>query len=153
LAVKIFSAAYVILRMVFCENSQYLKKINRELETCKKNCTETLKPHSEKDSRPAPAKAFIENNPGKKMRAGSLAAMAGMSVSGFRTAFKAAYGITVHAFVQQQRMLLAFELLRANYLPIKQIAAACGFDHTSHFGRAVKKYYGKTPQQLRQQAS
>jgi len=95
---------------------------------------------------------FIQNNLHTRVTAGSLALKAGMSLSGFRTAFKKEYGLNVFAFTQQKRMQLAFDLIVANYLPLKQIARQCGFKNNSHFSRAIKKQFGTTPAHIRQQS-
>lgn len=96
--------------------------------------------------------AFIQNNLHQKITAKNLAAKAGMSITAFRIAFLQQYGCNVFAFLQKQRMQLAHRLLIQNYLPLKQIAATCGYQHTSHFNRAVKKHFGLPPAQIRQQA-
>ena len=87
---------------------------------------------------------FIGKNLHRKITAKTLAARAGIGVTGFRDAFQQQYGSNVFAFIHKQRMLLAHRLLIENYPPLKQIAAQCGFKHTSHFNRAIKKAFGFT---------
>jgi AraC-like DNA-binding protein len=96
--------------------------------------------------------AFIRINLHQKITAKSLSVKAGMSITGFRDAFRQHSGYNVFAYVKKERMQLAARLLIENYLPLKQVAAQCGYQHTSHFSRAVKRFLGFPPAQIRQQA-
>jgi len=77
-----------------------------------------------------------------------LAALAGLSGYHFHRMFLLSRGIAPHAWVTDQRVQRARELLRGN-LPIAEIAAACGFSSQSHLTRVFRTRIGKTPADYR----
>lgn len=58
-------------------------------------------------------------------------------------------GITIHSYLQRQRLIRAKELITTTQLPFSEIALICGFGSQSHFSAAFKKTYGMTPYMLR----
>ncbi|WP_426954903.1 AraC family transcriptional regulator [Muricoccus radiodurans] len=77
--------------------------------------------------------------------ADALAAAAG-AADRFRLAraFRAAYGVSPHAYLVQIRLLHARHLLAAGERPAA-VAASCGFADQSHLGRWFRRAYGLTP--------
>ena len=61
------------------------------------------------------------------------------------SAFKRSEGMTLHQFILQQRLSRAHELIVTTYLPIGEIAAACGFSSANYFGLIFKKKEGISP--------
>ncbi|MGZ5049877.1 MAG: helix-turn-helix domain-containing protein [Methylobacter sp.] len=63
-------------------------------------------------------------------------------------------GQGIHQFIQEQRLLKAFELLTrpANKTRISQIAYDLGFNSESHFSRSFRRMFGMTPSEARQTA-
>ncbi|MFC7551435.1 helix-turn-helix transcriptional regulator [Pseudoroseomonas wenyumeiae] len=59
-------------------------------------------------------------------------------------AFRAAYGTAPHAYLVQQRLLRARQMLAAGEAPAR-VAAACGFADQSHLGRWFRRAYGMAP--------
>lgn len=62
-------------------------------------------------------------------------------------------GKSPYAYVQEKRVSQASDLLCKSDLPIKAVAAACGFSDQAHMTRALRKALGTTPAQLRKSRS
>ncbi len=60
-------------------------------------------------------------------------------------------GCTPQEFLIRQRLTNAAELMRFTDLPIKTVAAQCGYSNQFHFSQAFKKLYGLPPQEWRKQ--
>jgi len=71
----------------------------------------------------------------------------GQSESTFRRVFKSKYGIAPKKWIIQKRMKKGEALLKNKEYTVQQIAKAVGYENTSHFIKAFKKYYGYTPKQ------
>jgi len=60
--------------------------------------------------------------------------------------FKEVYGITIHQYIRQKRLLCAAEAIRRG-TPVLRAAAEAGFNDYSAFLRAFRETYGKTPKE------
>jgi AraC-like DNA-binding protein len=60
-------------------------------------------------------------------------------------------GCSPQEFLIHQRLTNATELIRLTDLPIKTIAAQCGYPNQFYFSQAFKKCYGLSPQEWRKQ--
>ena len=60
--------------------------------------------------------------------------------------FKAAYGCTVHQYIQQKRLQTAAEMIRQG-VPVLKAAEEAGFGDYSVFLRAFRAAYGKSPRE------
>lgn len=69
---------------------------------------------------------------------------AGISHAQLLRRFKAAYGMTVIAYVLRKRIALACELLETTDLPVRSIALSCGFADEIHFMKCFKREIGLT---------
>ena len=58
--------------------------------------------------------------------------------------FKEHTGYTLHAYVQQKRLLHAKDLIQED-VPVLKAASMCGFSDYSTFLRAFRKFYGISP--------
>lgn len=56
---------------------------------------------------------------------------------------------TVHAYIDELRMKLGWKLLQESSLTIKEISHKIGYQYPPYFTRVFKKYFGKTPQEIR----
>lgn len=63
--------------------------------------------------------------------------------------FKKKFGQTVTAYIRDQRMFLARELLENTELSVTMISAKTGYDNYSAFITGFKKYYGIPPREYR----
>ena len=94
--------------------------------------------------------AYIEENLARDMTLGELAAVAGLSVTHFRSLFRESAGLPVHQYVIRRRVERAKELLAGTKLPISRIAAETGFAHQSHLARHMRRVLGVSPRALRE---
>ncbi len=93
---------------------------------------------------------YIEDKLEDRISLESLAAEAGMSVSGITRKFHAEFGCAPHAYVLRQRVQRAKRLLEApTELPLKVVAANCGFADLSHLIRHFKRAFQQTPMAYR----
>ena len=96
------------------------------------------------DSRIADVIAHINKNLGMELTVDALAQRSYMSKYHFMRLFKQLTGYTVHAYVQQKRLLRATELLKGG-VTAADAAERCGFRDYSTFQRAFKTEFGLTP--------
>ena len=67
--------------------------------------------------------------------------------------FRQAVGTTVHNYLHRARMEKACELLANTEMTITQIAMNVGYEYSSNFTTAFRKYFGVTPKQVRSEQS
>jgi AraC family transcriptional regulator len=89
--------------------------------------------------------AYVEDNLSQDLSLKELAAVAGVSVSHIKTAFRESVGLPVHQYVIQRRVDRAQALLREGKLPISRIAVETGFSHQSHLSYHVRRLLGVSP--------
>jgi AraC family transcriptional regulator len=95
---------------------------------------------------------YIEESLGDRIHLEDLASIAGLSPFHFSRRFKLEFGVTPHAFVIQRKIKKAKALLLKRDLPLKAIAADCGFSDQSHMNRTFRKVLGITPAEYRRSA-
>ena len=71
--------------------------------------------------------------------------ISGYSKLYFERLFKRLTGMTPAAYLQQQRLAHALELLRHTSQPVYEIAAACGFRDSAYFCRVFRRKFGMPP--------
>lgn len=67
--------------------------------------------------------------------------------------FRAATGETVIASIQRRRMERARHLLERSTMPIKEVAATVGIDDLQRFNKAVRRWLGGSPTEVRRDHS
>ena len=72
-----------------------------------------------------------------------------LSISRLSHLFKAKTGLTVGKFRRNRRLQEAMKMLATTNMPIKQIAYALGYRHTSSFVRAFERHTGVSPSDYR----
>jgi AraC family transcriptional regulator len=93
---------------------------------------------------------YIEENLERNLKLEELAAEVGMSVSGLIRKFHADFDCAPHAYVLQRRVERAKRLLGGRSdLPLKVVAADCGFTDQSHMIRHFKRVFQQTPMEYR----
>ena len=75
----------------------------------------------------------------------------GVSVSPYHFAhqFRRSVGRPPHRFMIERKVSRAVALLGETKLPVAEIAARCGFAHTSHLSRQFNRILGQSPAKLR----
>ncbi|MBG0777630.1 MAG: AraC family transcriptional regulator [Desulfovibrionaceae bacterium] len=96
----------------------------------------------------AAARALLEERACEKVALEELARAAGLSPTHLLRVFRAAVGLTPHAYQTQLRIRRARDLL-AQGAPIADVAAATGFTDQSVFSRTFRRFTGATPGQYR----
>jgi AraC-like DNA-binding protein len=98
------------------------------------------------------AQQILSKDPQIKISLEELSAKTGINRTKLCYGFKQMFGLTIHAFLERQRMQRAAFLLATTHKPIKMIAAITGYCNSSRFGVVFKKEFGITPFQYRRQA-
>jgi AraC family transcriptional regulator len=78
-----------------------------------------------------------------------LAAAVHLSPFHFARSFRATTGLTPHAFVTEQRLMVARDRLLREDASVTGVALEVGFSNISHFRRVFRRRYGLTPGELR----
>lgn len=78
-----------------------------------------------------------------------LARRVGVSQTRLKASFRKVTGMTIHNFVQQERMRRASEMLLSGEHYIAEVAYAVGYDHPANFTCAFRKFYGFLPRSLK----
>jgi len=95
----------------------------------------------------------IRNDPFLHFDFHAIAAKAGITYDHYRRLFRAVHKMPPPAYVRDQRMFRAAELLRVTDLRIKEIVCSCNFDSLMEFSRSFKKYSGLSPRAYRKMHS
>lgn len=93
---------------------------------------------------------FIEANLDGNLKLDEIAREAGTSISGLTRKFQLEFGCAPHAYVLRQRLARAQKLLCIDDgIPLKVVAADCGFSDQSHLVRHFKRAFQMTPMEYR----
>ncbi|MEF2071281.1 AraC family transcriptional regulator [Consotaella aegiceratis] len=93
--------------------------------------------------------AYIRAHLDTDLDVGRLASLAGFSRAHFTRLFTAAEGVSPAEYVLTQRMRRAARLLEVSTMPVKAIAAACGFVDPNYFAKAFRRTFGISPTDFR----
>jgi AraC-like DNA-binding protein len=77
----------------------------------------------------------------------NLAGKCRYSPNHLRILFRQTFGVNPHAYRTQRRMARAMDLVSNSELSVKEMAAATGFEHVSHFCTMFRKTFSMTPTQ------
>jgi transcriptional regulator GlxA family with amidase domain len=97
----------------------------------------------------APLHDWIAEHVGADLRVERLAEQAGMSPRNFARIYAATMGVTPARMVEKIRIEAVRRHLEETDMPIKQIAAACGFQQEERLRRAFGRQVGTTPAEYR----
>lgn len=92
---------------------------------------------------------YIKKNYTKKITLGNIARTMFITPQHASRIFKEHMGVTIHWYINELRMVNAFELLLNSNLPINRIAKHVGLDDSRMFNKVFKRRYGKNPSALR----
>lgn len=91
---------------------------------------------------------YIEDHIDRDLSLETLAAIAAVSASHLKNAFRRSTGMPVHEYVVQRRVERAKRLLLQGKLPASEVALEAGFSHQSHMARCMRRVLGITPSVL-----
>ena len=93
--------------------------------------------------------AIMEMNFRYNLPLNAFAQMSHRSLSSFKREFQKLYGVSPGKWLLDRRLEHAASLLRTTTLSITDTMFECGFEDLSHFGRAFKEKFGRTPSACR----
>lgn len=79
-----------------------------------------------------------------------LAKQSSMSLSKFKTLFKQVYGISPYQYHLQQKMNLAFELLKSNKYSVSEVGFLIGYKNLGQFSKRFYKEHNILPSEVKQ---
>lgn len=79
----------------------------------------------------------------------NIAKNAGISVSYLKKLFRREFDISPMKYVQKERMLIARQMLRNQYLFISEVGERCGYHDSNYFSRIFKQIHNVTPAEFR----
>jgi AraC family transcriptional regulator len=92
---------------------------------------------------------YVEENLDRNISLADLAGVVQLSVFHFMRKFRAEFGCPPHAYVMQRRLEHAKRQLARRDIPLKAVAANCGFADQSHMTRLFRRLLGATPAEYR----
>jgi AraC-like DNA-binding protein/mannose-6-phosphate isomerase-like protein (cupin superfamily) len=107
----------------------------------------------EKNSLVSCVKSIVRTGYAGPLRVSAIASQVGVSPEHLSRNFHKITGETLAEYITVRRLRSALVMLQNTVLPIKQIAADCGFQSVHYFSNRFKKYYASTPGEMRQRAS
>ena len=88
---------------------------------------------------------YMHQNITEKLTLSILANFAGMSISNYTRTFRKEIGLSPIDYLIEMRLEIACRLLLDERLPLKEIAARCGFTSHAHFSASFQKKYKISP--------
>ena len=118
---------------------------------CNPKGQENVAPALERETarRLADIRRYMEEHLDEPLTISTLSRRACLSATTFKESFRRLYGLPVHAWLRQQRMERAAELLNTSGLNLEGVAKAVGYSSVSQFAAAFRQQYGVTPGQYR----
>ena len=92
---------------------------------------------------------WMHDTPGHKWTLQGLADRVGMSRTVFAQKFKKRVGMTSMEYLTRWRMLLAGDRLKGSDDSVAAISSSLGYETESAFGRAFKRFWGRSPREYR----
>jgi AraC family transcriptional regulator len=92
---------------------------------------------------------YIDSRLHESLNLETLAAVVGLGTWTFTRHFRESFGRTPHAYVIERGIDRAQRLLAQSSLPIKEVAAVCGFADQAHMTRVFQTHLHITPAALR----
>ncbi|QYD72494.1 AraC family transcriptional regulator [Paraburkholderia edwinii] len=88
---------------------------------------------------------YIDSHLTQALTLGELADVANLSEYHLSRMFRVSFGLPPHAWIAQQRVERARELLRTTSLPLADVATRCGYANASHFSHRFREAVGAAP--------
>ncbi len=96
---------------------------------------------------------YVEEHLEQALSLEELASVACMGVWTFSKRFRASFHVTPHHYVVDRRLEQARQLLTQGRVPVKSVAASCGFADQAHLTRVMRSRLGCTPAALRRDSA
>lgn len=93
--------------------------------------------------------AYLSFHIGEPLSVAQMARRANLSPSRFSAVFRQHFGLSPHQYLLRLRIEQAQSLVTSTDLPLRDIAAACGFADEHHFSKTFKRLAGQPPGALR----
>lgn len=93
--------------------------------------------------------AYIQSHINSSLSVNKLADMCHMSVSGFRSKFKAYAGMSPKEYINTVKLSEAVRLLTTTDTSVENIAAICGYNDAMYFSRFFRRKTGQSPSEYR----
>ncbi|MDR1587190.1 MAG: AraC family transcriptional regulator [Treponema sp.] len=94
-------------------------------------------------------KQIVNANISGELRVSEIACQLGLSHEYLSRLFRKYAGTTIASYINEQRLKSSLVMLRNTNIPLKQIAAECGFKNINYFYTIFRKYYSATPRDVR----
>ncbi|OBR66400.1 hypothetical protein A7K91_24605 [Paenibacillus oryzae] len=94
------------------------------------------------------AKGIIDQKYAEQLTISGLARTVCLNEYKLKTGFKQSFGHTVYGYIVYKRMEAAVLLLDSGKRKVKDVAWLVGYCNVSHFIKAFKKQYGRTPGEI-----
>jgi len=96
---------------------------------------------------------YVEAHLAEPIDLKGMGAVLGLAPCLFARQFRKSFGKPPYAYVMARRIERARRLLAQSTMPIKAVAAECGFSDQAHLTRVFSTAHGQTPAAFRRQAS
>ena len=93
--------------------------------------------------------SYVEEHLERSLSLEELAGVVGLSAFHFARKFREEFGCPPYAYVMRERIERAKAQLANPAIPLKAVAAACGFSDQSHMTRLFRRATGLTPAEFR----
>lgn len=97
------------------------------------------------------SKIYIDRNIFRSIQVKDVAQFVGLSPEYLGRLFKSVQGMTLHNYIQKEKIEAACNILRFSDRSISDIAMAIGFASHSNFGQVFRKWKGMSPTEYRNQ--
>lgn len=97
------------------------------------------------------SKVYIDRNIFRNILVADVASFVGLSPEYLGRLFKSVQGMTLHNYIQREKIEAACNILRFSDRSISDIAIAIGFASHSNFGQVFRKWKGMSPTEYRNQ--
>jgi AraC-like DNA-binding protein len=96
---------------------------------------------------------IMEANYSHNLTLDAFAEMCHRSLSSFKREFRKYYGTSPGKWLLERRLARSISLLRTTPWSITEVMLECGFQDLSHFSKAFKERFGRTPSEFRRTAA
>lgn len=98
---------------------------------------------------PSRIRAYLKSHYTSEIRIEALCEEFFLSRSSLTSCFRRTYHISIMDYVTKLRMEKALELLTTTEMSVHDISLQCSFQDQNYFTKVFRKYYGKTPTQMK----